>query len=78
MYYFGFCHTYRFFVIVNAIACGYFALSIPISILHIGRSRARKSRIILIFMDTVKTCYSLYLMQINCINTKVLLTFYYT
>ncbi|KAK1376462.1 Casparian strip membrane protein 1 [Heracleum sosnowskyi] len=45
--------TFAYFVLVNAIVCGYFALSIPLSILTIARSRAEKSRIILIIMDLV-------------------------
>ncbi|XP_019242414.1 PREDICTED: casparian strip membrane protein 1, partial [Nicotiana attenuata] len=43
----------RFFVIVNAITCGYLALSIPISIFHIIRRRAGKSRVLLIFLDAI-------------------------
>ncbi|KAL3501437.1 hypothetical protein ACH5RR_035886 [Cinchona calisaya] len=45
--------TFTLFVIVNAIVCGYLALSLPLSIFHIVRSRAAKSRILLIFLDTM-------------------------
>ncbi|CDP00357.1 unnamed protein product [Coffea canephora] len=44
--------TFTLFVIVNAIVCGYLALSLPLSIYHIIRSRAAKSRVLLIFLDT--------------------------
>ncbi|XP_058099934.1 casparian strip membrane protein 1-like isoform X1 [Magnolia sinica] len=46
------CMECRFFVIANAIVCGYIVLSLPVSIFHIVRSRARGSRLILIFFDT--------------------------
>ncbi|KAL3511107.1 hypothetical protein ACH5RR_030508 [Cinchona calisaya] len=45
--------TFTLFVIVNAIVCGYLALSLPLSILHIIRSRAANSRVLLIVLDTV-------------------------
>ncbi|OIT33344.1 PREDICTED: casparian strip membrane protein 2 [Nicotiana attenuata] len=45
--------AFKFFVIVNAITCGYLALSIPISIFHIIRRRAGKSRVLLIFLDAI-------------------------
>ena len=41
------------FVIVNAIVCAYFVLTIPLSIVHIMRSAARGSRILLVILDTV-------------------------
>ncbi|XP_058099935.1 casparian strip membrane protein 1-like isoform X2 [Magnolia sinica] len=44
--------SFTFFVIANAIVCGYIVLSLPVSIFHIVRSRARGSRLILIFFDT--------------------------
>ncbi|KAI3779196.1 hypothetical protein L2E82_08783 [Cichorium intybus] len=45
--------AFRLFVIVNAIASAYFVLTIPLSIVHIMRSAARGSRILLIISDTV-------------------------
>lgn len=45
--------SFRLFVVVNAIACAYFVLTIPLSIVHIMRSVARGSRILLIILDTV-------------------------
>lgn len=44
---------FRLFVVVNAIVCAYFVLTIPLSIVHIMRSVARGSRILLIILDTV-------------------------
>ncbi|MCE5167038.1 hypothetical protein HAX54_034533, partial [Datura stramonium] len=43
--------SFKLFVIVNAIVCAYLAISLPFSIFHIMRSRAGKSRILLIFLD---------------------------
>lgn len=46
--------TFTLFVIANAIACGYLALSLPLSIFHIIRRRgAGKSRVLLILLDTI-------------------------
>ncbi|KAH0694857.1 hypothetical protein KY290_020263 [Solanum tuberosum] len=45
--------SFKLFVIVNAIVCVYLALSLPFSIFHIMRSRAGKSRILLIFLDAI-------------------------
>ncbi|KAL8241738.1 hypothetical protein R6Q59_012040 [Mikania micrantha] len=45
--------SFRLFVIVNAIVCAYFVLTIPLSIVHIMRSLARGTRILLIILDTV-------------------------
>nr|GME08152.1 casparian strip membrane protein 2-like [Ipomoea batatas] len=45
--------TFKLFVIVSAIVCGYLALTLPLSIFHILRTRAEKSRILLIFLDTM-------------------------
>ncbi|KAL1804311.1 casparian strip membrane protein 1 [Daucus carota subsp. sativus] len=45
--------TFSFFVLVNALACGYFAFSIPLSILNIARKGAQRSRTILIILDSV-------------------------
>ncbi|KAM0020087.1 Casparian strip membrane protein 1 [Helianthus debilis subsp. tardiflorus] len=45
--------SFRLFVIVNAIVCAYFVLTIPLSIVHIMRSVARGTRILLIIIDTV-------------------------
>ncbi|GKU99532.1 hypothetical protein SLEP1_g12370 [Rubroshorea leprosula] len=42
-----------FFVIANAIVCGYLVLSLPISTYHIIRSKAHISRVILLIFDTV-------------------------
>ncbi|KAK6139337.1 hypothetical protein DH2020_026918 [Rehmannia glutinosa] len=44
--------TFRFFVIANAIVCGYLAISLPMAIYHVIRTRAAKSRALLIFLDT--------------------------
>ncbi|KAG5604046.1 hypothetical protein H5410_025538 [Solanum commersonii] len=45
--------AFKFFVVSNSITCVYLALSIPISIFHIIRSRAGKSRVLLIVLDTI-------------------------
>ncbi|XP_023731348.1 casparian strip membrane protein 1 [Lactuca sativa] len=45
--------SFRLFVIVNAIVCTYFVLTIPLSIVHVMRSAARGSRILLVILDTV-------------------------
>ncbi|KAL1824497.1 hypothetical protein ACET3Z_011275 [Daucus carota] len=42
-----------FFVAANSVVCAYLFLSLALSILHIVRSRARGSRIILVLFDTV-------------------------
>lgn len=44
---------YRYFVVINSIACAYFALSIPLAIVNIARSSAKQSRALLIIMDMV-------------------------
>lgn len=41
-------------MIVNAIVCAYFVLTIPLSIVHVMRSAARGSRILLVILDTVR------------------------
>lgn len=41
-------------MIVNAIVCTYFVLTIPLSIVHVMRSAARGSRILLVILDTVR------------------------
>ncbi|XP_039790204.1 casparian strip membrane protein 3-like [Panicum virgatum] len=43
--------TLTFFVVVNSIAAAYLVLSIPLSIVHIIRSRAKYSRLVLVFFD---------------------------
>ncbi|KAH7515972.1 casparian strip membrane protein 1 [Ziziphus jujuba] len=43
---------FSFFVIANAVVCGYLALSLPFSILHIITRAAVKSRIVLATFDT--------------------------
>ncbi|KAI3816670.1 hypothetical protein L1987_16373 [Smallanthus sonchifolius] len=45
--------SFRLFVIVNAIVCAYFVLTIPLSIVHIMKSVARGTRLLLIILDTV-------------------------
>ncbi|KAL8157288.1 casparian strip membrane protein 1-like [Apium graveolens] len=45
--------TLRYFVVINSIACAYFALSIPLGIVNIARSSAKQSRALLIIMDMV-------------------------
>ncbi|ERM94541.1 hypothetical protein AMTRI_Chr04g190550 [Amborella trichopoda] len=44
--------TFTFFVVANAIVSVYLLLSLPLSIFHIVRSKAKGSRMILIFFDT--------------------------
>lgn len=43
----------RFFVVANSIVSAYLLLSLPLSIFHILRSSAERSRILFIFLDTV-------------------------
>ncbi|KAG0513585.1 hypothetical protein BDA96_10G115200 [Sorghum bicolor] len=43
--------TLTFFVVANSIVCAYLILSLPLSIVHIIRSRAKYSRLLLIFLD---------------------------
>ncbi|WVZ73700.1 hypothetical protein U9M48_021981 [Paspalum notatum var. saurae] len=43
--------TLTFFVVVNSIVAAYLVLSIPLSIVHIIRSRAKSSRLVLVFFD---------------------------
>ncbi|KQK18846.1 hypothetical protein BRADI_1g45110v3 [Brachypodium distachyon] len=43
--------TLTFFVVANSIASAYLIISLPLSIVHIIRSRAKYSRLILIFFD---------------------------
>ncbi|XP_060215322.1 casparian strip membrane protein 2 [Lycium barbarum] len=45
--------AFKFFVVVNAIACGYLALTLPISIFHIMKRRAGNSRVLLIVLDAI-------------------------
>ncbi|GER43765.1 casparian strip membrane protein 1 [Striga asiatica] len=45
--------TFRFFVIESAIVCGCLAISLPASIYHVIRTKAIKSRALLIFIDTI-------------------------
>ncbi|KAG8366367.1 hypothetical protein BUALT_Bualt17G0072400 [Buddleja alternifolia] len=44
--------TFRFFVIANAVVCGYLAISLPMAIYHIIRTGAAKTRALLILLDT--------------------------
>ncbi|VVA20092.1 PREDICTED: casparian strip [Prunus dulcis] len=44
--------TFTFFVVANSVVCGYLVFSLALSIFHIIRSNAKRSRIILIFFDT--------------------------
>ena len=44
----------RFFVVANSIVSAYLILSLPLSIVHIIRTRAKFSRLILIFLDAVR------------------------
>ncbi|KAG9146932.1 hypothetical protein Leryth_021565 [Lithospermum erythrorhizon] len=45
---------FQLFIIVNSIVCGYLALSLPVSVLHVVRRRASgKSRVMLVFLDTI-------------------------
>ncbi|CAD6242419.1 unnamed protein product [Miscanthus lutarioriparius] len=43
--------TLTFFVVVNSIVAAYLVLSIPLSIVHIMASRAKYSRLVLVFFD---------------------------
>ncbi|CAL4967064.1 unnamed protein product [Urochloa decumbens] len=43
--------TLTFFVVVNSIVAAYLVLSIPLSIVHVIRSRAKYSRLVLVFFD---------------------------
>ncbi|KAJ3679690.1 hypothetical protein LUZ60_017701 [Juncus effusus] len=43
--------SFTFFVVANSVVCAYLVLSIPLSIVHIIKSSARYSRLILIFFD---------------------------
>ncbi|CAL4885335.1 unnamed protein product [Urochloa decumbens] len=43
--------TLTFFVVVNSIVAAYLVLSIPLSIVHIMRSRAKYSWLVLVFFD---------------------------
>ncbi|KAF0935224.1 hypothetical protein E2562_031261 [Oryza meyeriana var. granulata] len=45
--------TLTLFVVANSVLAAYLVLSIPLSIVHIIRSRARYSRLVLIFLDSV-------------------------
>ncbi|XP_061350661.1 casparian strip membrane protein 1-like [Gastrolobium bilobum] len=45
--------TLRLFVVASAAASGYLILSLPLSILHIIRSSAERTRVVLIILDTV-------------------------
>ncbi|XP_020089774.1 casparian strip membrane protein 3-like [Ananas comosus] len=45
--------TFTFFVIANSVVCAYLVLSIPLSIVHIIKSSARYTRLVLIFFDAV-------------------------
>ncbi|XP_008459331.2 casparian strip membrane protein 1 [Cucumis melo] len=42
---------FTFFVVACAIVSGYLVLSLPLSIFHILRSRARATRVVLVFLD---------------------------
>ncbi|XP_047963677.1 casparian strip membrane protein 1-like [Salvia hispanica] len=43
--------TFTFFVAANSIVCGYLILSLAVSVSHIMRGAAEKSRVVLIFFD---------------------------
>ncbi|XP_066319527.1 casparian strip membrane protein 3-like [Miscanthus floridulus] len=43
--------TLTFFVVVNSIVTAYLVLSIPLSIVHVMASRAKYSRLVLVFFD---------------------------
>ncbi|KZV56957.1 hypothetical protein F511_14965 [Dorcoceras hygrometricum] len=45
--------AFRVFVIVNSVVCGYLAFSLPMSIYHVIRIKASKSRALLIFLDSM-------------------------
>ncbi|XP_058730554.1 casparian strip membrane protein 2-like [Vicia villosa] len=45
--------TFVFFVSTNSIVCGYLVLSLSLSFFNIVRTMAAKSRILLVFLDTV-------------------------
>ncbi|KAF5961808.1 hypothetical protein HYC85_003017, partial [Camellia sinensis] len=56
----------RFFVIANSIVCAYLVVCLAISILHITRSAAQGTRVILIFFDTVFSTTLLYMPLNEC------------
>ncbi|KAH6830398.1 hypothetical protein C2S53_007564 [Perilla frutescens var. hirtella] len=43
--------TFTFFVAANSVVCAYLVLSLALSVSHIMRSGAQKSRVVLIFLD---------------------------
>uniref|UniRef100_A0A0D9VHH8 CASP-like protein n=1 Tax=Leersia perrieri TaxID=77586 RepID=A0A0D9VHH8_9ORYZ len=45
--------SFMFFVVANSVVCGYLVLSLPASVVHVFRPRARCSRVALVFFDTV-------------------------
>lgn len=45
---------HRFFVVANSVVCAYLVLSLPVSVVHIIRPRARYSRAVLVFFDVVR------------------------
>ncbi|XP_057448201.1 casparian strip membrane protein 1-like [Lotus japonicus] len=45
--------SFVFFVLANSLVCGYLVLSLILSVFHIVRSSAVKSRVLLIVFDTV-------------------------
>lgn len=58
-------------MIANSVVCGYLALSIPLSIFHIIRPAAKKSRILLLIFDLVKMLIlsvPVIMLQIQLIN----------
>ncbi|KAL2349223.1 hypothetical protein Fmac_003223 [Flemingia macrophylla] len=46
--------SFVFFVLANSVVCGYLVLSLVLSVFHIVRSSAVKSRIFLIALDTLR------------------------
>lgn len=58
---------FRFFVTTNSIVCGYLVLSLVLSFFNIVRTIAMKSRILLVFLDTVNTLILLWFSSDSCI-----------
>uniref|UniRef100_A0A7N0U0X4 CASP-like protein n=1 Tax=Kalanchoe fedtschenkoi TaxID=63787 RepID=A0A7N0U0X4_KALFE len=50
--------TFSFFVVANAIICGYLVLSLPISIIAIIRPHADGIRVLLLILDTVMLTFT--------------------
>lgn len=61
----------RFFVVANSIVSAYLILSLPLSIAHIIRSRAKYSRLVLIIFDAVRLYLSL-IQSVPVLNSSII------